>query len=159
MDLIGALSGQLGLGQQEAKGLAGGLLGLVKAGLAEQQGPEAAAQLEAEVPEISAWQQEGDTPEGQPGVSELLGNLGGLGGALGGMLGGGSHQASLVGAVAQLVGRFGLDASKASMAAGLVVQFLEQKLGPELLAKARPVIGMLSGGSGGAASVLGGLLG
>lgn len=165
MDLVRSLVTHIGLPETEAKGLAGGLLGLVKNGLASQSGPEAAADLEAQVPEMKAWQAEGDTPPGEPGLSEVLGGLGdSLGGNLGGLLGGVASSAGLAGSLGALIERFGLDAGKATAAGGLVAQFLESRLGPELLEKARPFLALLGGqgeGSGGSeqGGGLGGLLG
>lgn len=169
MNLVDALGAQLGLGETEAKGLAGGLLGLVKSGLAEQTGPDAAERLETEVPEMVAWQSEGDTPEGEPGLGDLLGGLGGLSeglGGIGGLLGGAAESAGLAGAIAGLVQRFGLDAGKATVAGGLVAQFLRDRLPADLLAQAKPLLAMLGGGSGGddgsgggAGGMLGGLFG
>lgn len=169
MDLIGSLTSQLGLDETQAKGLAGGLMGLVKTGLASQSGEDAAAQLEAEVPEMAAWQSEGDTPPGQPGIGELLGSLGGGGfgealGGLGGMLGGAAQTAGLAGAVAALVEKFGLDAGKAQIAGQLAANFLSERLGSDLLGKVQPFLGLISGGAGnedggGLGGMLGGLLG
>lgn len=121
MDVVSTLTEQLGIDQTQAKGLAGGLLGLVKAGVEQQHvGSDEANRLEAAMPEIQAWQAEGDTPEGQPGISELLGGLdlsqfgglGGLGSALEGMMGSGGQTAGLMGAVMGMVQKFGLDAGR-----------------------------------------------
>ncbi|MEL6187411.1 MAG: hypothetical protein AAFU79_22555 [Myxococcota bacterium] len=177
--MVTSLAGQLGMGEVQAKGLAGGLLGIVKAGVEQQMGSEAAAKLEASVPEMKSWQDEGDTPEGQPGVHELLGglaggNLGELGdlgsvlgnlGGLGGMLGGAAQTAGLAGAVGGLVEQFGLDGHKATMAGGIVAQFLESRLDPDMLGQLRPILALLSGATsgggdgGGLGGMLGGLLG
>lgn len=169
MDLIGSLVSQLKLGETEAKGLAGGVMGLVKAGLQEQAGPAAAAELERQVPEMQAWQAEGDTPEGEPGVADLLGNLGelsGLAGSLGGLLG---NNAGLLPALIGMASKFGLDGDRASTAGGLVVDFLKQKVNPELLGQLGPIISILTGGGqagpqanpqgGGLGNVFGSLLG
>ena len=170
MELISALTEQLGLPELEAKGLAGGVLGLVKSGLAQQAGPEAAAQLEQQVPEMDAWTAEGDTPPGQPGVGELLGGLlggggdggGGLGGLLGGLSGLGGQAgelAGLAGTLSSLVERFGLDGEQAKVATGLVANFLEERLGGDLLEQAKPLLGLLQGGGGGGlGSLVGGFL-
>lgn len=173
MDLVKDLAGQLGMGEVQAKGLAGGLLGLVKAGVEQQMGSDAAEKLEASVPEMKQWQEEGDTPEGEPGVTEVLGGLAGgnlseigdltsvLGnlGGLGGMLGGAAQTAGLAGAVGGFVERFGLDGNKAAMAGGMVAQFLESKLDPDMLGQLRPILALLSGGKGGDGGGLGGMLG
>ena len=91
MDLIGALSSQLGIDSSKAEALAGGVLGAVRGQVAENASPEAAQQIDSAVPQLGGWMQTaqsmlgGDEAEAAPAAES------GLGGMLGGMLGGGGQ--------------------------------------------------------------------
>lgn len=176
MDLIGQLSQQLGVNGTQAQGLAGSLLKLVQGTVKEKLGPDAADQLGRSIPEMDAWQQAAApaAPPTQQGASGgLMGALGGLmgggqgggEGGLGGMLGslgGAAAQAGEVAAVVSLLGRFNIDASKATLVAPLLLDFLKSRLDPGLVGKVLAVVPMLAGGGGntpGGGGGLGGLLG
>jgi hypothetical protein len=182
MDLIGQLTQQLGVNPQQAQGLAGSVLGLVQGTVKEKLGDDAAGQVAQAVPEMKGWQQaaQAQAPSGEAGGG-LMGALGGLmgggsspggQGGLGGMLGSLGGAASHAGEVAALVSlaqRFNIDASKVTLIAPIVLNFLKSRLDPGLVSKILAVVPMLAGGSGGGGSgtpgggglggVLGGLLG
>ena len=162
MDLIGTLSSTLGISPDQAKAVAGGVMGMVKGNLedSDEDGTtEAAGALSSAVPEMSEWTAAAKamTEEKAPAASG-----GGLGGMLGGLMGGGSKgggAASMLGALggggalgalagaiggadaqntAMLVGilgKVGLDASKAQMVAPIAYNFLKSRLSPDLLSK------------------------
>lgn len=161
MDFIAELAGQLGIEPQEAKALAGGLMGMVQEATREQEGPETASALEDAIPEIEGWKDEAaaqaDAPDEGTDVSGLLGDLfgggntaSGLGdllGAAGGWLGGSSgHAAQLAGLIAKL----GIDPAKAQMLAPVALNFLKSRLSPELLQKILAVAPFLTRGDSGA---------
>ncbi|MCP3144178.1 DUF2780 domain-containing protein [Pyxidicoccus xibeiensis] len=176
MDLIGQLSQQLGVNGTQAQGVAGSLLKLVQGTVKEKLGPDAADQLGRAVPEMDTWQRSSTPAASTPGPQEggLMGALGGLmggqeGGA-GGMLsalGGAAAQAGEVAAVVSLLGRFNIDASKATLVAPLLLDFLKSRLDPGLVGKILAVVPMLAGaggggpgsGGGGLGGMLGGLMG
>jgi hypothetical protein len=183
MDLIGQLSQQLGVNGTQAQGLAGSLLKLVQGTVQEKLGPEAADQLGRSIPEMDTWQQAAAPaapPTQQGGSGGLMGALGGLmggsqgggGSGLGGVLGslgGAAAQAGEVAAVVSLLGRFNIDASKATLVAPLLLDFLKSRLDPGLVSKVLAVVPMLAGvgggggntpgGGGGLGGLLGGLMG
>jgi hypothetical protein len=184
MDLIGQLTQQLGVNPQQAQGLAGSVLGLVQGAVKEKLGDAAAGQVAQAVPELGSWQQaaQAQAPAGDAGGG-LMGALGGLmggssspggaGGGLGGMLGalgGAASQAGEIAALVSLAQRFNIDASKVTLIAPIVLNFLKSRLDPGLVSKILAVVPMLAGGGGGGGSgtpggsgglggVLGGLLG
>lgn len=160
MDLIGQLSGALGVPESQAQAVAGGLLSMVKQRTAAEAGGGAAAALDAAIPELGSWQAAAATEAAAPAASDALGGL--LGGAaasgLLGAVGGAKAQEAAV--VAQLLGKLGLDPSAAATVAPIVWSFLKERLPPDVLGmvgKAAPFLG--AGGGGGAAGVLGGLFG
>jgi hypothetical protein len=184
MDLIGQLSQQLGVNGTQAQGVAGSLLKLVQSTVKEKLGPDAANQMGSAIPEMDSWQQAAGpaaAPQAeQGGGGGLMGALGGLmsgndgggggggGGGMGGMLGalgGAMAQAGEVAAVVSLLGRFNIDASKATLVAPLLLNFLKARLDPGLVSKILAVVPMLAGGGGGgntpggAGGGLGGMLG
>lgn len=182
MDLIGQLTQQLGVNPQQAQGLAGSVLGLVQGAVKEKLGDDAAGQVAQAVPELSGWQQaaQAQAPAGDAGGG-LMGALGGLmggapsqgsaGGGLGGLmgaLGGAASQAGEIAALVSVAQRFNIDASKATLIAPIVLNFLKSRLDPGLVSKILAVVPMLAGGGGGSGTpggggglggVLGGLLG
>jgi len=178
MDLIGQLTQQLGVNPQQAQGLAGSVLGLVQGTVKEKLGEGAAGQMAQAVPEMQGWQQAAQAAPASGGGSGMMGALGGLmgggggssGGGLGGMLGalgGAASQAGEVAALVSLAQRFNVDASKATLVAPLVLNFLKSRLDPGLVSKILAVVPMLGGagggtggpGGGGLGGALGGLLG
>jgi hypothetical protein len=189
MDFIGQLSQQLGVDNNQAQGLAGSLLKLVQGTVKEKLGPEAADQVGQSIPELQGWQQaaQAQAPaESGGGGGGLMGALGGLGGMLGGQgqsggggglmgaLGGAVGQAGEVAGVVALLGRFNIDAGKASLVAPLLLNFLKSRLDPKLVGGILSVMPMLAnlgggspdggggggaqGGGGGLGGILGGLI-
>ncbi len=167
MDLIGTLSSQLGISPDQAKAVAGGVMGMVKGNLedSDEDGTtEAAGALEQAVPEMSDWQQAAtDLVEGKEEES----SGGGLGGMLGGMLGGGGASSmlgsltsggalgALAGAVGgedakntavlvQILGKVGLDSSKAQMVAPMAYEFLKGRLPEGIMSKVSMAAPMLT---------------
>lgn len=183
MDLIGQLSQQLGVDGTQAQGLAGSLLKLVQGTVKEKLGPEASDQMGRSIPEMDTWQRQAPAAapqQGEEGGGGLMGALGGLmggggqgggggGGGMLGALGGMASQAGEVAAVVSLLGRFNIDASKASLVAPLLLNFLKSRLDPGLVGKILAVVPMLAGagggggntpgGGGGLGGMLGGLMG
>ncbi|WP_426747191.1 DUF2780 domain-containing protein [Myxococcus faecalis] len=165
MDLIGQLSQQLGVDGTQAQGLAGGLLKLVQGTVKEKLGADTADQLGQAIPEMDTWQKA--APPAEPEGGGLMGALGGLmggqsgAGGLLGALGGAAAQGAEVAAVVSLLGRFNLDASKATLVAPLLLDFLKSRLDPALVGKVLSVLPLLTGGgaSGGGLGGLGGLFG
>jgi hypothetical protein len=88
-------------------------------------------------------------------------------GAMLGAIGGAAAQAGEVAAVVSLLGRFNIDASKATLVAPLLLDFLKSRLDPGLISKILAVVPMLAGaggntpggGGGGLGGLLGGLMG
>lgn len=175
MDLIGALTSQLGLEPSQAQALAGTVLGGVRDQVADQADAETAQKMEAAIPELGDWQKTAASLLGGGGG----GSAGGMLGAAAGVLGGGSAGGLLgaaAGAVggpearqaAQLVGvlgQFGIDAKMAGVAAPLVLDFLKERLPEGVLSAALAAAPFLTGGGsddgggGGIAGALGGLFG
>ncbi|CAM4019823.1 DUF2780 domain-containing protein [Corallococcus exiguus] len=143
MDLIGQLSQQLGVDGTQAQGLAGSLLKLVQGSVQEKVGPDAARQMDQAIPEMQGWQQQAQAPAGDGG---------GLMGALGGAA---AHAGEIAGVVA-ILQRFNLDASKATLVAPLLLNFLKSRLDPGLVGKILAVMPMLAGGAGGGSGPQGG---
>ncbi|WP_224245044.1 DUF2780 domain-containing protein [Hyalangium gracile] len=166
MDLIGQLSQQLGVNPQQAQGLAGSVLGLIQGTVKEKLGADAAGQVAGAVPELQGWQQaaqaQAPAADAGGGLMGALGGLmgggsssGGLGGALG-ALGGAVSQAGEVAALVSLAQRFNIDASKATLIAPIVLNFLKSRLDPGLVSKILAVVPMLAGASGGGSGTPGG---
>ena len=176
MDLIGQLSQQLGVNGTQAQGLAGSLLKLVQGTVKEKLGPDASDQMGQAIPEMEGWQQAPSTtsapqtaPDAGGGLMGALGNLmSGQEGGTGGMMSA-LGQAGDVAAVVSLLGRFNIDASKASLVAPLLLNFLKSRLDPALVGRILSVVPLLSGGGGsgggntpgggGLGGLLGGLMG
>ncbi|MHA7629177.1 DUF2780 domain-containing protein [Corallococcus sp. M7] len=167
MDLIGQLSQQLGVDGTQAQGLAGSLLKLVQGTVQEKVGPDAARQMDQAIPEMQGWQQQAaQAPAGDGGG--LMGALGGMlggggggggGGGLMGALGGAAAHAGEIAGVVAILQRFNLDASKATLVAPLLLNFLKSRLDPGLVGKILAVAPMLASGSGGGGPQGGGGLG
>jgi hypothetical protein len=108
---------------------------------------------------------------GGGGLGGLMGGGGGGGGGLGGLMGGGggggggglmgalggmASQAGEMAAVVSLLGRFNIDAGKATLVAPLLLNFLKSRLDPGLVSKILAVVPMLAGGGGGGGGTPGG---
>lgn len=165
MDLISGLSQALGVNPQQAEALAGAALATVK-GQAADQGA-AAAPLAKAVPEMDGWMAKARAMMAEapaPAPTSALGSAmgfasSGLGNQLLGAVAGQDAQDAAL--FAGLLGRLGLDAQKAAVAAPLVADFLRDRLDPATFDTLRKAAPFLQGGGApaGAASVLGGLFG
>lgn len=150
MDLIGGLVSKLGVEEDQAKALAGGVLGLVTNSVKEEAGSETASQIKSAIPEMGDWKGKAQELLGeQQGSGGLLGGLmggggGGLMGSLAGALGGQKAQDTV--AIVQILERFDVDAGKAALVAPLILNFLKDKLSPELLGVVLKAAPMLSAG-------------
>ncbi|MCO4744466.1 MAG: hypothetical protein KC912_06755 [Proteobacteria bacterium] len=173
MDFIGALSGQLGLSEDQAKALAGTVIGGVR-GQLEGEDDDAAQGVDAAVPELGDWSAMAGKflSKGKPDADE-----GGLGGMLGGLAsaaaGGGAlgdafeavagKEAKQTAQVVALLDQFGVDGDKAAMVAPLALSFLKDRLPEDVLEKAMAFAPMLLGDSapsaGGMVGALGSLFG
>lgn len=133
MDLIGQLATTLGVDPKMAEAVAGQVLGMAR----DQAGDEETAKLDEAVPELQGWQATAQ----QVMASGEGGGGGGLFGSLAEMASTGLGK-ELVGAVlgeeaedtAVLVGlmnKLGLKAEHATMAAPVVKDFLEERIGSE----------------------------
>jgi len=186
MDLISTLAAQLGVDPEQAKALAGGVIGGVQGAVAEED-DGAAKEMESAIPELSEWKNKADAMTGGDmqagGVGGLLdaatdamggGGLGGLLGAAAGALGG--EQGKDVAAIITLMDKIGIDSSKAALVAPTVLSFLKDRVPAGLLDKvlaAAPLLAAVGGGGddkddkddkdddkgGGLGGLLGGLLG
>jgi hypothetical protein len=150
MDIVGEIASKLGVPQEQARNIAGTVLGTIR----KEAPADVAQEMDAKVPEAREWE-----PPAQSG-----GGLGGLGGMLGGALGGGG------GAAAGLLGqlsRFGVDASSIGKLVPTVVQFLQSRIGADKVEKLMSHVPFLKqfggggdgGGGGGGLGGLGGLFG
>ena len=171
MDLVASLASALNVEPRAAEAVAGAVLGTVRGQAADNDASAGAEDaLDTAVPELSGWL---DTAKQIAGENEEQADLGGLGGLLG-MAGSGVGN-QLIGAVAgksaqnaalmaSVLGSLGLDASVASLAAPVVLKFLESRLDAGTLQTLLSVAPMLTGKSeagaaSGVMSALGGLLG
>ena len=78
MYLIQTLSSQLGVTPDQAKGLAGGLLGVVNGVVHHGAGADAAGQLQNAIPELKSWMQTAAAHQGvtaPAGGGDLLGTV------------------------------------------------------------------------------------
>jgi len=151
MDLLGTLSSQLGIDNDQAGALAGSILGKVQGQVDE----DTASGLAAAVPELDGWKAMaakavgGDSGGMLGGAAGALGggSAGGLMGALAGAVGG--QQAQETAALVGVMGKLGLDRSKAAMVAPIVLDFVKDRVDPALLSKvlaAAPMLTALTGG-------------
>ncbi len=166
MDLISNVTSALGIAPPAAEGAVGSLFKLLK-----QQAPaDAFAEVEQKVPESAKWMAAApaaDAPDGG-GLGDIAGSLGGLAGGLSGGLGGalGSALGGLGGGAAGLpalitsLSKSGLGADAVGKLVPIVLTFLKGRVGDGVLGKllaAAPFLANLTGGQGGAGSVLGNL--
>jgi len=162
MDLIQALTSQLGVDASQAQAIAGSTLGAVRGAVAEKAGPAKAAELDSAIPELPAWQAAATQALGGSGAG---GMLGGAGGMLGGMLRGAggatgaAAQAQQAAQLATLVSKLGLDPKMAAMIAPMVLSFLRERLPAGLLDTVLKAAPFLTGGGSAKPGGLGGLLG
>ncbi len=161
MDLIGTLSSQLGMTPDQAKGLAGGLLGVVNGVVHHGAGPGAAGQLQAAIPEITNWLQ---TAAAHQGVSVPAGGSGDLLGMLGSMLGGAPGATNLgaqlqgsgaVAAMTTVLTKYGVKPEQMAAVAPALNQFLQHRMGPDAQSILGQVLPMLTGASQGQAGTAG----
>ena len=174
MDLIGTLSSQLGMTPDQAKGLAGGLLGVVNGAVHHGAGPGAAGQLQAAIPELANWMQ---TAAAHQGVAAPAGGSGDLLGMLGSMLGGAPGAANLgaqlqgsgaATAMTTVLAKYGVKPEQMAAVAPVLNQFLQHRMGPDgaqsILGQLLPMLtgasqGQAQAGLGGIAGMLSGLFG
>ncbi len=168
MDLIGSLASTLGVEEGQAQALAGGVMGLVKDQVGGEEGEETAQQLEAAVPEMGGWQAKAAELAGGGGGGLMDSLTGGGGGGLLGSLAGavGGEQAQGTVAVVGLLQKFNIDSSKAALVAPLILNFLKDRLSPEMMGMVMKAAPMLMGGGeegtdeeGGLGGVVSGALG
>ncbi len=166
MDLIGQLAGALGVQEEQAQAVAGAVLGTVKKQVADEAGGDAAAKVDAAVPELSGWQAKAQSMLGGGGGGGGGGLLGAAAGALGGGGGGllgaaagalGGEDARQTAALVTILGKLDIDPSKAALVAPLALSFLKDRLDPKLLNTVLSAAPMLAGGASGAGSDGGGL--
>lgn len=149
MDVVNAIAGQLGVGQDKAGGVLGMVLGTVQQHLGKAQGPEASQKFGAAIPELGGLMEQAKSIGGG-------GALGGLGKLASGLL---HHKAAAGGAgvlaeVAAKLAGSGIDLTKLTSIVPLVLPFLSSRLPPDLMAT---VSGMLGGAARGpSAPVTGG---
>lgn len=120
MNIVAALSTQLKLEESSATGLAGGLLLLIEDIVREKASFAAASCIREAVPEMRDWQM--SSPTLAPGMLSLasLPPAHPLAG----------DQAEMI----SVLGRFGVDAGEADLAASLMLEFLASRLSPANLA-------------------------
>ncbi len=173
MDLIGTLSSQLGMTPDQAKGLAGGLLGVVNGAVHHGAGPDAAGQLQAAVPELKNWLQTAAAHQGAAAPSgsggDLLGMVGSmLAGAQGGNLAAQLQGSGAATAMTTVLAKYGIKPEQMAAVAPVLGQFLQHRMGPDgmqsVVGQLLPMLtgaskGQPQGGLGGIASMLGGLFG
>ncbi len=172
MDLVQSLAAAMGVQENQATALAGLVLGTAKA----QAGDAEAQKLEEAVPELDGWVEqakaEAATAEDEPGMMDDLARFAssGLGGSLLGAVAG--EEAAEKAQLVALMGRAGLAPAHATLAAPVVLNFLEARLGDvwmdRLMAAAPILTGVKqasaeadgdSGAMGVVAGALGGLFG
>ncbi len=130
MDLIATLSEKLGVPTDSAQALAGSVLGGVQDAVGGDD-EDAAAQFGDAIPELDGWKGKaagllgGGDSEPSGGLGGLLGAAGsalggGSGGGLGGLLGAAGESAAGIAGVVAILGKLGIDESKATLVAPLL---------------------------------------
>jgi hypothetical protein len=159
MDLIAALTSQLGIDADKAQGLAGAALGSLQQQVSQKLGGADAASLAAQIPELEQWKARAASLGGSGGGA--LGGAGGLLGAASSLLGGGSGGGFDIASLVQLAVKSGVGPAAAKQLLPLVLQFLQSRLDPGLLSKISAAVPALSGAGnkGGLLGALGGILG
>ncbi|MCB9675829.1 MAG: DUF2780 domain-containing protein [Alphaproteobacteria bacterium] len=166
MDLVSALSGAFGIESNQAQAVAGAMLATVQSQAeAHDDGAEVASKLDSAVPEMGGWLDQAKALAGAPSAAPAGG--GGMLGGLMGMAGSGAGN-QLLGAVAgkqaqnaallaAVLGKVGLDETKAMMAAPILLQFLESRMDKAWLDRMLAVAPFLTGSQPKAGNPLGGL--
>jgi len=156
-DLIGTLTGTLGIGTDQAEGAAGTVLGLIK-----QNGPEGALDgVVAKTPEAEGWMEKAAPALGSGGgggIAGLAGSLFGGGGGLGGLVQGAAALQTVTSALEKL----GIPSGLAVQAIPHVISFLKSKLGDQGFAALTgkiPFLNELAGSGNSESSGGGGLTG
>lgn len=160
MDLIAALTSQLGIDADKAQGLAGAALGSLQQQVSQKLGGADAASLAGQIPEIEQWKARAASL-GESGGG-ALGGAGGLLGAASSLLGGaGAGGGFDIASLVQLAAKAGVGPGAAKQLLPLVLQFLQSRLDPGLLSKITSAVPALSGAGnkGGLLGALGGILG
>ena len=135
MDLIAALSSQLGIDADKAQGLAGAALGLLQQQVSQKLGGADGAALSSQIPELAQWKAKAEASSAGGAVGGgLLGGAGGLLGAARSLLGGGGGGFD-VAALVQLAAKAGVGPAAARQLLPLLLQFLQSRLDPALLGK------------------------
>ncbi|PIE41319.1 MAG: hypothetical protein CSA49_04040 [Gammaproteobacteria bacterium] len=130
MELIETLISQLGIDEDQAKGGAGLLFKLAKDKLASGE----FSQIVDKVPGVEDMMNA--APDAEGGAGGLMGSIGGMLGSLGGNAGALGNLASLAGGFDKL----GLDNSMVSKFIPIVIQFVQEKGGDDLMALLQKVI-------------------
>lgn len=171
MDLIQTLSSQLGVTPDQAKGLAGGLLGVVNGAVHHGTGPDAAGQLQNAIPELKNWMQTAAAHQGvtaPAGGGDLLSSLSSMLGTAGaGNLGAQLQGTGAATAMTNMLAKYGVKPEQLAAVAPVLGQFIQHRMGSDgaqaVLGKILPMLtggqGQTQGGLGGIASMLGGLFG
>lgn len=160
MDLIAALTSQLGIDADKAQGLAGAALGALQQQVSQKLGGADAAALAGQVPEVGQWKAQAEAlSAGGGGAGGLLGVASGLLGS--GPGGGGAASGFDLASLIQLATKAGVGPAAAKQLLPLVLQFLQTRLDPALLSRITAAVPALSGGGnkGGLLGALGGILG
>jgi len=172
MDLVQSLATAMGVQENQATALAGLVLGTAKA----QAGDAEAQKLEEAVPELDGWVEKAKAEtagsDDEPGMMDDLARFAtsGFGGSLLGAVAG--QEAAEKAQLVALMSRAGLAPEHATLAAPVVLSFLEARLGDvwmdRLMAAAPILTGVKqvsteaedgSGALGAVAGALGGLFG
>ena len=173
MDLVSGLASAVGIPQDQAKAVAGLVLGMASTQVSEQK-PELAAQMSTAIPEISGWQTAADTfvrslsqsapaaaPQAEPQPQGLFGGLlsaagGGLGNQLLGAIAG--PEVAQGAQLAMVLDRIGLTTEQAAAAAPVVLNFLKSRLDESIVQQivaAAPLLGSLVERAPGLSSLIG----
>ena len=173
MDLVSGLASAVGIPQDQAKAVAGLVLGMASTQVSEQK-PELAAQMSTAIPEISGWQAAADTfvrslsqsapaaaPQAEPQPQGLFGGLlsaagGGLGNQLLGAIAG--PEVAQGAQLAMVLDRIGLTTEQAAAAAPVVLNFLKSRLDESIVQQivaAAPLLGSLVERAPGLSSLIG----
>lgn len=151
MDLISTLAGAMGVPAEQAQAVAGLVLGTAKSQVSEKDAG-LAGQIGAAIPELDGWQAAAkqQTQAAAPSGGGLLGGLmsaasSGLGNQLLGAVAG--QQAAEGAALVGLLGKLGLSAQHASLAAPVLLDFLKSRLGEGTVKQILTYAPMLSSAS------------
>lgn len=179
MDLVSGLASAVGIPQDQAKAVAGLVLGMANTQVSEQK-PELAAQMSTAIPEISGWRAAADTfisslsktspaqaapqqpapqqPAPQGGLfGDLLSAAGsGFGNQILGAIAG--QEVAQGAQLAMVLDRIGLTTEQAAAAAPVVLNFLKSRLDEttvQQIVSAAPLLGSLLERAPGLSSLIG----